>query len=57
MCLSSEETTCFPVQSILGLYIVGAGVIMSSIAVTISVPVCKKSSVWADREVGEYVRG
>ena len=39
MCFRREETTCLPVQSILGLYIAGAGVIMSSIAVTISVPV------------------
>lgn len=39
MCFKRDETTCLPVQSILGLYMAGAGVIMSSIAVTISVPV------------------
>jgi hypothetical protein len=38
MCVSRADTTCFPVHSCLGLYMVGGGVIISSIAVTISVP-------------------
>jgi hypothetical protein len=39
MCVSRADTTCLPVQSCLGLYMVGGGVIISSIEVTISVPV------------------
>ena len=38
MCVRRADTTCLPVHSILGLYMVGGGVIISSKAVTISVP-------------------